>query len=310
MQIKPDASKYFQKIPAALTILSFLFFGFFKLGSTLMNTDAQHWYLRSTNFINAVEKLNFKKTYQDAKPGVPVMWLSGAGMKIMLNLYNSKYGFKPVLYTQETFRLFQISAIGPLVILSFIFLIFYFLLVKKLFNVNTAVFALIFLALHPFYIANARFLHVDAVMTAFASLSFLSFLLFLKEARWRYNIASGILFGLALLTKTQAGFIFPLIIILLTFKYLTEKQKTIIYFSKILFIWTLSSAVAYFAFFPSMWVHPINTVQKVFTEASYVVQTGRKDFGALYIILMFCIGNLGGHLLFFHYRQLFSWYSI
>ena len=51
-----------------------------------------------------------EKTYQNAKPGVTVMWLSGMGIESFLTLYNKIFGFRPLLYTVDTFPYIHFAA--------------------------------------------------------------------------------------------------------------------------------------------------------------------------------------------------------
>lgn len=276
MQMKNWLDKNFYKTVFIATILVTAFFSFFKLGSTLMNTDAQHWYLRSQNFAKAVRNLNFEKTYQDPKPGVPVMWLSGTGLETFLTLYEVKYNFRPELYTFDTFPLVQISAIGPLVVLNICFLVAFYFLVRKIFNQVAASISTILLGLHPFYLANTRFLHVDSTLTVFMTLSFLVFLFYLtRETKNKYILISGILMGLALLTKSQAGFlaVFVPLVLLLTYK--TAREKNMKHYLKIYLYWLIACVVTYFIVFPAMWTNPLTTIGKIFGEAFFVANTGR-----------------------------------
>lgn len=261
---------------AVITLVSF--FSFFKLGSTLMNVDAQHWFLRSQNFIKAVKNLDFTKTYQDPKPGVTVMWLSGFSLDTFLSLYKIKYGFTPLLYTFETFPLANFSATAPLVVLNIFFLICFYIILSKLLNSETALLALIILGAHPVYVGISRFLHVDSTLSIFMSLSFITLtLIFNQKNTYRYVILSGLLAGLALLTKTQALVLIPFSFLAIAYYLFNKKAPANKYF-KLILLWIIPCALSFFIFFPAMWVHPVKTISSIYTEALYVAQVGRTSY--------------------------------
>ena len=96
-----------------------------------------------------------------------------------------------------------------------------------------------------------------------------------------YLIISGILMGLAMLTKTQALFVFPIIgLSILIDTLLHNNDKNFINFSKRIVVPVLVlialTIVTYFALFPAMWINPVKVIQKVFGEAIYVAEVGRS----------------------------------
>lgn len=286
-----------EKNQYALVVCIFIIssiFSFYKVGSSLMNIDGERWYTRSSNFIKEVKKLNFRQTFQNSKPGVPVMWLSGISNEIFYSIYESRYNFKPGFFSYETFPLVFTSYVAPLVLVNLLSGICFYFLVKKLLQHNkAALISYVFFSFHPYYLGMSRFLHVDSVMTNFSILSYLLFLLFMKnQKQFKYLILSGVLLGLALLTKTQALVLIPIMLISsilnLFFKrqkFLAHKERTsnkncILYFLKTVILplscCLLVSFIIYFISFPSMWVAPIKTLNRIFPEAVYVATTGRS----------------------------------
>lgn len=288
-----------------LIFIVIAFFSFYKLGSSLMNVDAQHWFARSVAFTKAIKKLDFAVTYQDPKPGVTVMWLSGLSLDTFLNLYSIKYGFKPQLYTYDTFALVNFAAIFPLVCLNLGFLVALYFLVKGLFNENTAVLSVILLGLHPFYLAISRFLHVDSTLSIFMTLSFLTLLYYYKTKKQLFLVLSGVGAGLALLTKTQAVFLFLMFGVTTLVMWLQGYK-----FKKLVIngaIWLISCFITFFVLFPAMWVNFVETLKNIYSEAFYVANTGRANSREIsfYLVSMprivsipFLLGFFGGVLLY------------
>jgi 4-amino-4-deoxy-L-arabinose transferase-like glycosyltransferase len=73
-----------------------------------------------------------------------------------------------------------------------------------------ALLAWVFLAINPFFLAQSRSVHTDALATLFMLLTILLFLLYCVSARQRcYLIFSGIAFGLAFLSKSYVIILLP-----------------------------------------------------------------------------------------------------
>jgi hypothetical protein len=257
-----------------LTLITAL--SLYRLGTDMFNEDAHLWLERSVAFTNALLKGDLKGTYQDPKPGVPVMLLSGASVETFLRLYEYKFGFRPLFYTYDTFCYINFAAKIPLVTLNIAFIVSMYLLVKKLFTEKIALLATVILGFQPFYLANSRFLHVDSTLTIFMNLSFLLYLYGIQSKQRTITFLSAITAGLALLTKTQALFLFPLmaLITLLHFVLVHKNVKDNIHF---FVIWVGSTFVAYFILFPAFWVNGIETFTNIMKEAFFVASTGNTS---------------------------------
>ena len=103
------------------------------------------------------------------------------------------------------------STIGvlPLALVIAALIALSYLLLERLFSRTAALAAALLMALDPFFIANSKVLHVDGLLAAFMSSSALALLVFVSERRHRWAILSGVLGGLALLTKSPALFLLP-----------------------------------------------------------------------------------------------------
>lgn len=265
-------------------------FSYYRLGSSVLNVDGQLWHQRSSNFITAILKRKFEKTYQDSKPGVTVMWLSGISSEIFLRIYESKFGFRPEFYVKDKFPLIFSSFVAPLVLVNLLTGFLFFFLVKKLSNTKVALFSYVLFAFHPYYLGISRFLHVDSLMTNFMTLSYLFFLIFIKNnKKTLYILLSGIFLGLAVLTKSQALFLLPIMFVSIVIEFLTSKENLSFYslYKKIILplsIIFITVVIVYFILFPAMWSNPISVVRDVLGEAVYVAEVGRstKNIKPLY----------------------------
>jgi hypothetical protein len=101
----------------------------------------------------------------------------------------------------------------PLAIVGAFSVLGVYLLVRRLFGQRVALLSAILLALDPLFLAQTRVNHVDGPLAYWMILAFLSSLLFLRDLRFRWLIASGIAGGLALLTKSPAVSLAPMILL-------------------------------------------------------------------------------------------------
>jgi len=106
-------------------------------------------------------------------------------------------------------------------------------------------------------------------------------------------VISGFLYGLSILTKTQALVVLPIFIlsrfiyILFNNNYTFKKSsnRTVI-IGKILIskrfilplvLLILSASLSFTMFFPAIWINPVETIKKIFFEAIYVARIGRSQ---------------------------------
>ena len=245
-----------------LLILIIFFLAFiprsFDLGTGL-TYDEQYWLIRAPSFFNAVIHLDFVNTIKSGHPGVTTMWLSGIFMK----LFSDQDMLFPHILTIARFPVALVTSLGILAM--------YFLL-KELFSEKIALLGVIFIALDPFYIAHSRLIHLDALLTTFMVLSFLSLLVYLvRPEKAIYLFLAGIFLGLALLTKLPSFILIPIFILTLLIWYLindhninhnfkkiaTDCSKIVVRIFKPLFIVLSVAVFVFILLWPVMWVNPI-----------------------------------------------------
>ena len=226
------------------------------------------WYVRSVKFIESVVRGDWAQTAYSEHPGVTVMWLSGAALRLA--------GVVPVqepdgdLSVDSATLTVRESTIGilPLALVIAALVALTYLLLLRLFARPAAFAASLLVGLDPFFIANSKVLHVDGLLTALMATSGVAMLVYLSERRWRWAILSGVLAGLALLTKAPALFLVPYALLCLGVGLLAQRGKD--WRRDVLagLLWVLALAVVYFALFPAMWVDPLTTLKDVYGSAA------------------------------------------
>ena len=154
------------------------------------NSDEARWLKRSTDFMSAVKQGRFSETLIAYHPGVMTMWIAGLrtffieGSVDVRNLAHARWFLGATIWI-------GIGVCG--------------ILLYYLFGRWEAFTSIAFLAFSPFYLAQTRRVHTDALAALFILLTVLLFLLYCeKRHKHRYLVFSGVTFGLAILAKSYS----------------------------------------------------------------------------------------------------------
>ena len=219
------------------------------------SSDEARWLSRSNAFIQGVFQGNFKESLQSYHPGVPTMWLGGIAI---WTKYGNTLGIPgDALITKETLALARtgISVTTGCMILLIAYMLY------RLYNTQIAFFSTVFLAFDPFFLAQSRRLHTDALVACFLTLTILALLIYLNKSNKKYVIISGICFGLSCLSKSTAIAVLPYILFLFILygsgisKRLFESQciGKWKYIVDSLIIWCTSAALVFLGLWPVFW---------------------------------------------------------
>jgi hypothetical protein len=259
-----------------------------ELGHDNFNTDVWRWKARSYDFGNGISSGQFQNTLQKYHPGVTLMWISGAGVK--LNILYSSLTNKSLSADGDVSIIFQLDFIQKFLIVCVIgcVLTSIFYVLRNIFGYKYAWVSIFFLSFEPFYLALTRVIHLEGLVSTFmlASIAWLYYY-FLNDKNYKRVVISGLFAGFALLTKTSAVFLIPFTG-LSTLLYVLNKRKegekeiekdtknkkgfkgTLLGFIKIVSIWFGVLAVTFFAFWPAMWVEPVKVFQTLYEGISAV----------------------------------------
>jgi len=232
------------------------------------------WYLRSAHFIEDVLAGDWAGTVYSEHPGVILMWPAGIGLK----LYWMLSGITPAAHTVppdfEPIHFFGpvpvaelAAALTPLALLIALSIVGIYLMLRRLFDEATAKIAGLLLATSPYYLAQSKILHLDALMATLMLLSALAMLLYRRERQARWLLLSGALGGAALLVKIPAVFLIPFFGLTLLADLLRSREPDLRFtpyilrnaFARLLLpflAWLVAAALIYLALWPVMWVEP------------------------------------------------------
>jgi 4-amino-4-deoxy-L-arabinose transferase-like glycosyltransferase len=178
----------------------------------------------SYEFLTGAHKINPAYALISGYPGVTSNALGALGLLLQDTLHHLGFsGLRPLPQSGNTIAavaelqadpLAYIVAIRlPLAVVGALSVLGVYLLVKRLFGQRVALLSAILLALDPFFLAHTRINHVDGPVAYWMILAFLPFLIFLRELRFRWLIISGVAGSLALLTKSPALSLVPMILL-------------------------------------------------------------------------------------------------
>jgi len=122
-----------------------------------------------------------------------------------------------------------------------------YVLVKKIFNKNVALIAAIMILYIPSLVTYSVLFTTDILLVFYMLLFIFTFVLALQEGSKKYFMLSGIFGGLAMLTKTSAFAIFPIII--LAFLYMAYKDRNYKHLFKQFLILAVFFAIVFGTFF-------------------------------------------------------------
>ena len=192
--------------------------------------------------MSAVQEGQFAETFIAHHPGVTTMW--GAGLRTFFT--------EPRVDIPNLARARWILGIIISIGISIIGLLLY-----RLFGVAVSIVSVVGLAYSPLFLAQARRVHTDALVTVFTLLTVLLFLIYCQNRQHcRYLIFSGITFGLAILSKSSSLILLfwpPICLFLFTGNFRKE-SKNCFFISVVETLCFLSSAaLTTLAIWPVFW---------------------------------------------------------
>jgi hypothetical protein len=245
------------------------------LGQFLTSDEQTNIVIAGSDVITAVLQGNLAGTYWHFYPGVTMSWADALGLGlgwVLARLGGSEAAtFSDYLY--HDLRELVVVARLPYVFLSALFSPALFLLLRRLFDPWLALAAALLVALDPFFLAHSRVAHGDMPVSVFMALSTLSLLLYVRAGGRKLLVISGLLGGLAALTKAPGQFMAPLVVVVAAGHWLAASFRA----SRLdwalarrwlldLLVWSGPALALFVLLWPAMWVDPAGTVRRMLVE--------------------------------------------
>ncbi len=225
---------------------------------TMLTVDEYLWQSRAGQFLRALSVGNFEETLVAGQPGITTAWLAG-----------------PVAHYQSLAASQAAIAIptGILVLIITYFLVY-------LWGFRWGMLAGFFLALQPFLLAHSRVVHTDALLSLLYIASICALLAGIIPMQnrqvplYRYIIVSGILGGMALLTKLFALLIIPTVGLIVGITWLSKRLDLYSAF-KVFMVWFATFVLTVYIFWPALWLNA-NDVFTYLTQRTTLHSEGTR----------------------------------
>jgi hypothetical protein len=179
------------------------------LGRFVTHDEAEFWIDRSEVFLTALQSGDAAATAISTHPGITTMWLGSVG--IVLRRLLRAWGVVDEVRFPLLLALMQL----PVALVHTLGIVVGYGMLRRLLSPAVAILAALLWAADPFIIGYSRLLHVDMLMGTFATLSLLAACLSWLPpgpARlYRWLLLSGVCTGLAMLSKSPALALLPVI---------------------------------------------------------------------------------------------------
>jgi hypothetical protein len=235
------------------------------------------WYYRSVEFMDGLLHGQPEETIKSLHPGVTAMWVAGGAEWLVYYARGALGQDPPSLLDTERSMAFEVGvAVFALALVISLCVLATWYVLRDLFGRRAAWVASLLVALDPFYIANSKVLHLDALLSAFMLLAALNWLRYLRKADRRGLVLTGVFTGLALLTKSPAIFL----LLFMPFAALVDRGLGLARSLRArgfqhgakeawrglllpLAAWLVVTAVTFVVLWPGMWVQPAVALGKI-----------------------------------------------
>ncbi len=171
--------------------------------------------------------------------------------------------------------------------LTGLLLVALFALARRLWGCGPAFIGVALLALDPFALGYSRLLHIAAPLALLMTLTGLTFVLWLSDARRRWLILTGLFTGLALLTKSTALLLGPMLAVMTVgWGLSTGSWRHWGWWRQIFgagLVIVLTAVAVFTALWPAMWIDPATTIALTFGKLFTDQQAGTGNMGMFWL---------------------------
>jgi 4-amino-4-deoxy-L-arabinose transferase-like glycosyltransferase len=243
--------------------------------------EAAHWIDRTLRFSDAVADGRWAAAHQTGHPGVTLMWLGSLGL--MLGRWAQAQGWAEL--ATPLALLFWMRL--PVALLQALLLPLGYVLLRRLFAPRVALLAALLWATAPWLVAHGRLLHLDGLLASFVTLSLLALLVsttriernasfFLSPVSF-FLCLSGILGGLAVLTKAPALMLLPFVGLVLLAHTRGAWRARLRDAAAAFALWLGVAALTVLLLHPALWADPGRVLHSYREE---IVDNGGRPNGA------------------------------
>ena len=236
-----------------------------------LTPDENLWATRTTQFVTALNTRDWAATNVSGHPGVTTMWAGSLGLTAKWLLARppdvSSFADSVSALAADPVRLDYLPWMRmPIALICAGAIIVIYLLVRRLMGEGVALLAAGLLSFDSFLLAHTRVLQLDGLLTLWITIAWLALLVALGAGQRRFFVVSGLSIGAALLTKSPALVMGPLMLGAIMLARLRPGGVTRAACGRILLdlLWIGVPALAVvFTLWPALWVRPVETLGRV-----------------------------------------------
>jgi hypothetical protein len=279
--------------------------GFFGLALWLTTTDLTHfvtadehnWIYRSGLFLHAIVQKNWAETSVWLTPAVTTTWLGSVALSLYYELHatsiNQPFSEWLISFSKNKIDLNILQALREaMAVFTAIMVVLIYGLARKLWSRPVALLGILFLLTEPHLLSLSRIIGHDVPVAFFMTAALFSFIYIVSNVKGISNqndwprikvfawlVFSGIMGGLALLSKATALFLIPFVISMILVE-VRRKQIELKFGVGALLIWGLTLWLTFILVWPAAWVNPLGQIQAVITNA-FFYSAGLEEDGDL-----------------------------
>ncbi|MEA3337308.1 MAG: glycosyltransferase family 39 protein [Chloroflexota bacterium] len=236
-----------------------------------LTPDESVWSVHSAIFLQAMEDQDWAATNVSGHPGVTTSWAGMAGL-VAKGLIAPPAGADTLrdaaqMLLDDPVRLDFLPWLRlPVALLTSLGVVLIYLLSRKLMREWVAILAAAFIVFDPFLLSHGRVLQMDALLTTFMTIAWVALLVATRTGKRRYHLFSGLAMGLAILTKSPALVLGPLMLGWILFWRSRSKQPATTWLGEAaidLVAVGLPTLLVIIAGWPSLWIAPLATTDRV-----------------------------------------------
>jgi hypothetical protein len=276
--------------------------------------DERSWMTRSGNYYLALATGDLASTYQYYHPGVTTMWIGALAYLWQYPDYphdatgqirDMSEGIEDRLVAHGHAPMEILAVARSLMVVGIVLLLLVaFWLAVDLLGLLPALVGVLLIGFDPMTLGLTRMLHVDGLSSSLMLVSALALMCFFAPdpnhaGRWRDLILSGVMAGLAWLTKSPALVLGPLALLIMGIDLLraggeqdgilTRTSRAVPYRLgrggrlwrgvRALALWGALAALVFVLCWPAMWVRPIANIQSILSAAGeYAEESNQQIF--------------------------------
>ena len=240
------------------------------LGSFL-TPDENLWATRTTRFLTALSAGDWAATSITGHPGVTTMWAGSLGL-IAKWLFARSPGATSFMDTvnelaADPVRLDYLPWLRmPVALACAAAIVVIYLLARRVMNERVALLAAGLLAFDTFLLAHGRLLQMDGLLAMGIAVAWLALVAALRTGQRRFYLLSGLSIGAAVLTKSPALVMGPLMLGAIVLVRMGQPGSTRTRLGRIGtdLLWVgVPAALCIFLLWPAMWAEPLAALRGV-----------------------------------------------